>query len=92
MRLYIKADGSLNNRSEFRDQGSDGMTLDQHGNVYLTWVGGVSVRNPQGEQIEFIQTPQMPANVGFGGADGKTLFMTARTSLYSIKMNVTASR
>jgi gluconolactonase len=91
-RFDINADGSLNNRIEFADQGSDGMTLDQHGNVYLTWVGGVSVRNPQGEQIEFIQTPQMPANVGFGGADGKTLFMTARTSLYSIKMNVTASR
>lgn len=91
-RFDINPDGSLINRIEFADQGSDGMTLDQHGNVYLTWIGGVSVRNPQGDQIEFIQTPQMPANVGFGGAEGKTLFMTARTSLYSIKMNVTASR
>ncbi|MFT6296164.1 MAG: gluconolactonase [Glaciecola sp.] len=91
-RFDINADGSLDNKIEFADQGSDGMTLDQQGNVYLTWVGGVSIRNPQGEQIEFIETPQMPANVGFGGADGKTLFMTARTSLYSIKMNVTASR
>ena len=91
-RFDISPDGSLVNKIEFADQGSDGMTLDQQGNVYLTWVGGVSVRNPEGEEIEFIQTPQMPANVGFGGPDGKTLFMTARTSLYSIKMNVTASR
>lgn len=91
-RFTINPDGSLANKIEFANQGSDGMTLDQYGNVYLTWVGGVSVRNPQGEQIEFIQTPQMPANVAFGGPEGKTLFMTARTSLYSIKMNVTASR
>lgn len=91
-RFDISPNGYLVNKIEFADQGSDGMTLDQQGNVYLTWVGGVSVRNPEGEEIEFIRTPQMPANVGFGGADGKTLFMTARTSLYSIKMNVTASR
>lgn len=91
-RLDINADGSLANRTEFADQGSDGMTMDQQGNVYLTWTGGVSIRNPQGEQIEFIATPQMPANVGFGGVDGKTLYMTARTGLYSIRMNVTASR
>ncbi|PCJ22405.1 MAG: gluconolactonase [SAR86 cluster bacterium] len=91
-RYDLNTDGSVSNRSEFADQGSDGMTMDQHGNVYLTWVGGVSIRNPQGEQIEFISTPQMPANVGFAGADGKTLYMTARTGLYSIRMKVTASR
>ena len=68
------------------------MTLDEFGNVYLTWGGGVSIRNPDGEEIEFIETPQNPANVGFGGADGRTLYMTARTSLYSLRMNVTASR
>lgn len=88
----IESDGSLGNRREFADQGSDGMTLDEQGNVYLTWIGGVSIRNPAGEQIGFIETPQMPANVGFGGEDGKTLYMTARTSLYSIRMNVRASR
>ncbi len=91
-RFNIDPDGSVSNRSEFADQGSDGMTMDERGNVYLTWIGGVSIRNPRGEQIEFIETPQMPANVGFGGADGKTLYMTARTGLYSIRMNVTASR
>lgn len=91
-RFDIAADGSLENQSEFADQGSDGMTLDERGNVYLTWRGGVSIRNPQGEEIEFIETPQNPANVGFGGSDGRTLYMTARTGLYSLRMNVTASR
>ena len=91
-RFDIAADGTLENRIEFADQGSDGMTLDEFGNVYLTWRGGVSIRNPDGEEIEFIETPQNPANVGFGGADGRTLYMTARTSLYSLRMDVTASR
>ena len=91
-RYDIDSNGLVSNRIEFADQGSDGMTLDEHGNVYLTWVGGVSIRNPAGEQIEFIETEQMPANVGFGGRDGRTLFMTSRTSLYSLQMSVEASR
>ncbi len=91
-RFDIAADGSLENRAEFADQGSDGMTLDERGNVYLTWIGGVSIRNPEGGEIEFIETPQMPANVAFGGGDGRTLYLTARTSLYSLRMNVVASR
>jgi gluconolactonase len=91
-RYDIASDGEVSNRTEFADQGSDGMTLDEYGNVYLTWIGGVSVRNPAGEEIEFIETQQMPANVGFGGRDGRTLFMTSRTSLYSLQMNVGASR
>lgn len=91
-RYDIASNGEVSNRTEFADQGSDGMTLDENGNVYLTWVGGVSIRNPAGEEIEFIETEQMPANVGFGGRDGRTLFMTSRTSLYSVRMNVEASR
>lgn len=80
--------------SVFREPSNfaNGLIMDELGNVYLTWVGGVSVRNPQGQQIEFIVTEQMPANVGFAGADSKTLFITARTGLYSLRMNVKASR
>ena len=88
----VAADGSLTNRREFADQGSDGMTLDERGNVYLTWGGGVGIFNPDGDRIEFIDVPENPANVGFAGADGRTLYMTARTGLYSIRMNVGASR
>ena len=91
-RYDIASNGEVSDRTEFADQGSDGMTLDENGNVYLTWLGGVSIRNPEGKEIDFIATEQMPANVGFGGRDGRTLYMTSRTSLYSIKMNVRASR
>ena len=88
----IAEDGSLSNRREFADQGSDGMTMDERGNVYLTWGPGVGIFNPDGERIEFIDTPENPANVGFAGADGRTLYLTARTGLYSVRMNVRASR
>lgn len=91
-RYDINSDGTVSNKTDFANQKSDGMTLDERGNVYLTWRGGVSVRNPAGVEIEFIDTEQSPANVGFGGRDGKTLFITARTSLYSLQMNVRASR
>ena len=91
-RYDIARDLTLGNRIEFADQGSDGMTMDERGNIYLTWAGKVSIYNPAGDLIEEIEAPQNPANVGFGGDDGHTLYMTARTGLYSIRMNVTASR
>lgn len=91
-RFAVGEQGMLSSQTEFADQGSDGMAMDEEGNVYLTWTGGISIRNPRGEQIAFIETPQMPANAGFGGADGRTLYITARTGLYSIRMNVAASR
>ena len=67
--------------------GPDGMCLDQHGNIYTTY-NGIVVLNPDGGLIGRIAVPEHPANCTFGGADGKTLFVTARTSLYSIAMNV----
>lgn len=91
-RYDIDTDGTLVNRMEFADQGSDGMTLDQRGNVYLTWAGKVSIYNPEGELIREIEVPENPANVAFGGLDGRTLYITARTGLYSVRMDVTSSR
>ena len=84
----INDDATLSNKRLFTKMGSDGMTLDEKGNIYLTWVGGVHIFNPAGEKIEMIKVPEMPANCGFGGKDGKTLFMTSRTGLYAIDMNV----
>jgi gluconolactonase len=69
-------------------QGSDGMTVDELGNVYLTGQD-ITVYNPNGDQIGSIAVPETPANLTFGGEDGKTLFITARTSLYALAMNVT---
>lgn len=91
-RYDINPDFTLSNRMEFADQGSDGMAMDERGNVYLTWAGKVSVFSAAGELIEEIDVPQNPANVAFGGSDGRTLYMTARTGLYSLEMNVVSSR
>lgn len=70
--------------------GPDGMCLDQHGNVYTTY-NDVVVLTPEGKLIGRIPVPEHPANCTLGGADGKTLFVTARTSLYSIPMNIAAA-
>ncbi|MFQ6034598.1 MAG: SMP-30/gluconolactonase/LRE family protein [Sedimentisphaerales bacterium] len=83
----INKDGTLSNKKLFASEGSDGMTIDNEGNVYLT-TSAVEVYNKKGEKIETIEVPERPANVTFGGKDKQTLFITARTSLYSIKMRV----
>lgn len=84
----IKEDGTLGGRRLFCEMGSDGMTIDDRGNVYLTGKG-VTVFNPKGEQIEHIDVPEgWTANVCFGGKDRSTLFITAKKGLYSLKMSV----
>jgi gluconolactonase len=83
----IRKDGSLGDRKLFAEQGSDGMTLDERGNLYLTG-DTVSVYAPDGSKIRDIEIPEKPSNVTFGGRDRKTLFITARTSLYAIEMAV----
>jgi len=83
----MNADGMLSDKVLFCEEGSDGMTIDDQGNIYLT-TSVVAVFSPEGKKIEEIEIPERPANVTFGGTDNKTLFITARTSLYSIAMNV----
>jgi len=81
----IKPDATLSGKKLFADQESDGMTLDADGNLYLT-AKAVTVYAPSGKLIKTIEVPERPANVCFGGKDKKTLFITARKSLYSIDM------
>lgn len=84
----INDDGSLSDQQLFTDMGSDGLTLDSEGNVYLTGQG-VTVFNKQGEKIEHIDVDEgWTANVCFGGKDRKTLFITAMKSLYTLDMQV----
>ncbi|NQU84753.1 MAG: SMP-30/gluconolactonase/LRE family protein [Mariniphaga sp.] len=83
----IQEDGSLANKTFFAPNGSDGMTIDNRGNVYLT-SRKVWVYSPKGELINEIEVPEGPSNVCFGGKKRKTLFITARTSVYTIKMKV----
>lgn len=87
-RYTIGKNGGLQDRELFVNQGSDGMTIDNQGNVYLTGKG-VTVYNPKGEKIEFIEIPQnWTANVCFGGEGLQYLFITASTSIYLLKMQV----
>ena len=84
----IQPDASLANKRLFVNLGSDGMTIDNRGNIYLTGKG-VTVFNPQGEQIAQIPIETgWTANVCFGGKDRDILFITASKCLYSLKMNV----
>jgi gluconolactonase len=84
----IQEDGSLKNRRLFCEQGSDGMTLDEAGNVYLTG-RGVTVFDKAGKKIDQIDVPEpWTANVCFGGKDMKTLFVTASQGLYAVPMRV----
>lgn len=84
----IAADGTLKDKTLFISKGSDGMTLDNMGNVYITG-RGVTVYNPQGQQIEFIDiSGDRTTNVTFGGKGRDILFITAMRSVYTLKMKV----
>ncbi|UCS93743.1 SMP-30/gluconolactonase/LRE family protein [Echinicola marina] len=88
----IQKDGSLGKPALFAEMGSDGMTVDKKGNVYLTG-NGVTIFNPKGEQIGHIPVPKKwTANVTFGGKDRKTLFITASTAVYTLKMNIPGAK
>jgi gluconolactonase len=85
----LRPDGLPRNKRLFCSMGSDGMTIDDRGNVYLTNEKGVTAFDKTGRQVEQIPVPEgWTANVCFGGRDARTLFVTASTGLYSIRMNV----
>ena len=85
----IGNNGTLSDKKLFCEKGSDGMTLDNLGNLYLTNAGGVFVFNQEGQQIKNIKIDEpWTANVCFGGSDMKSLFITAKSGLYRIRMNV----
>jgi gluconolactonase len=87
-RYDIQPDGSLTNKTLFCAKGSDGMTIDEDGDLYLCGQG-VTVFDKTGRQIEHIDVPEpWTANVSFGGKDHKMLFITASRSLYSIQLRV----
>ena len=82
----IQLCGGLTDKALLCEMGSDGMTIDNEGNVYLTGKG-VLVFDKTGKQIEHIAVPESwTANVCFGGKDRKTLFITASKGLYAVKM------
>jgi len=88
----IKEDGTLSERKLFCELGSDGMTLDNQGNIYLTG-DGVTVFDKNGKQIKHIPVPEKwTANVTFGGPNQNILFITAMDSVYTLEMAVNGIR
>jgi gluconolactonase len=91
----LDAAGGVIRRRIFADMSSDetdgvpdGMKVDVEGRVYCTGPGGTWVFAPDGERLGIIRTPEVPANVAFGGPDLRTLFLTARTSVYTLRVKV----
>lgn len=93
--LELDAAGAVVRRRIFADMSSDetvgvpdGMKVDVMGRVYCTGPGGTWVFAPDGTTLGVIRTPEVPANLAFGGPDLRTLFFTARTSIYTLRVKV----
>jgi sugar lactone lactonase YvrE len=93
------ADGSLSNGKKFFDATNipgegvpDGMKVDRAGNIYATGPAGIMIFTPEAKLLGTIELPEIPANLNWGDADGKTLYITARTSLYRIRTNAVGMR
>ncbi|MDP8244510.1 MAG: SMP-30/gluconolactonase/LRE family protein [Candidatus Hinthialibacter antarcticus] len=90
IRVYdLDAEGNVSNASRFASVSNpDGIKVDVDGRVWSSSSAGVMVYSTSGERIGVVAFPEQPANLAFGGADFKTLFVTARTGLYSIELTV----
>jgi len=93
--IELDAGGKMVRRRIFADMSSDetdgvpdGMKVDVDGRVYCTGPGGTWVFAPDGKRLGIIRTPEVPANLAFGGPDLRTLFFTARTSVYTLRVKV----
>jgi gluconolactonase len=94
MRYDVAADGSVSNGRVFADVSSekeaglpDGFKVDSRGNVWSSGPAGIWVFSPAGKHIGTLKMPETPANCNWGD-DGKTLYITAVTSVYRIKLSV----
>jgi gluconolactonase len=99
MRFEVAADGSIGNGAVFfdatarQDPGNpDGMKLDREGNLYCTGPGGIWILSPDARHLGTITAPEIPANLAWGDPDGRTLYITARTGLYRVRLNVPGIR
>jgi gluconolactonase len=93
--IELDSSGNMVRRRVFADMSADGtngvpdgMKIDEAGRVFCTGTGGVWVFEPDGTRIGIIETPEVCANIGFGGPDLRTLLLTATTSVYSLRVKV----
>jgi gluconolactonase len=99
MAYDVKPDGTLAKGQVFYDMTSapgedaiDGIKVDQQGNVYVSGPGGLWILSPTGQHLGTLKLPEQPHNLAWGDADGKTLYMTAQTSLYRVRLNIPGVR
>ena len=96
MRYPVNPDGTLGKGQVLFDMTSakgedaiDGIKVDIEGNLYVSGPGGVWILSPQGRHFGTIIAPKHPHNMAWGDADGKTLYLTAQSGLYRIRLNIT---
>jgi gluconolactonase len=99
MRWDVRADGTLAHGRVFFDMTSapgqealDGLKVDREGHVYVSGPGGVWILSPDGRHLGTLRGPELPANFAWGEADGRTLYLTARTGLYRIRLGIPGVR
>jgi gluconolactonase len=99
LRYRVQPDGSLTDGAVFLDPnpdaapgGPDGIRVDKEGNIYGSGPGGVWIISPAGKHIGTIKVPEVVSNVAWGDEDGKTLYITASTSVFRIKLRVAGVR
>ena len=80
----VGPDGAISSVKLFAEQGGEGVAVDSQGNVYIA-AGHIYVYNPSGALIDTIEVPERPLQLAFGGNDGQTLFIPARSSLYAVR-------
>ena len=99
MRYGVNADGTLTAGVEFFDMTSasgedalDGVKVDVRGNLYVSGPGGLWILSPEGKHLVTIVGPEHPHNLAWGDADGRTLYLTAQTGLYRVRLNIPGVR
>ena len=86
----VIGEGKIQTKRVFAEIGSDGLTIDERGNLYATWMGQIWIFSPEGKELARIDCPEGPANCILGGPGGNTLYITARKGFYSMDLNVKA--
>jgi gluconolactonase len=99
MRYPVKPDGTLERGEVFADltrepgeDAIDGIKVDQQGNLYVCGPGGIWVLSSEGQRLGLIRLPEDPHNLAWGDADGRTLYITALSSVYRLRLNVPGVR
>jgi gluconolactonase len=99
MRYEVNADCTVTNEKIFFDMTSaegedaiDGVKVDQQGNVYVSGPGGLWIFSPEGKHLGTLKGPEHPHNLAWGDDDGKTLYLTAQTSVYRVRLNIPGIR